>query len=124
MRKPSAFRRGLVMTSAVFLLPLCAGMLLAQRAEDSRSLLLRRFTLSSSSISVLERRVKDTHRSLPTRCTRPSSGYGFDFGSKPVGVERGGADSLTDGFVTTSEPPFFFSVKVPEGQLQGHRHAR
>ena len=45
-------------------------------------------------------------------------GYGFDFGSKPVGVERGGADPLTDGFVTTSESPFFFSVKVPEGNYR------
>jgi len=53
-------------------------------------------------------------------------GYGFDFGSKPVGVERSGSppesardrDPMTDGFVTTGEPPFFFSVKVPEGNYR------
>ena len=60
--------------------------------------------------------------------------YGFDFGSKPldsapgepVGVERGGdpldsardRDPMTDGFVTTDEPPLFFSVKVPEGNYR------
>ena len=40
-------------------------------------------------------------------------GYGFDFGSKPVGVARG-----DDGFVTTAESPFFFSVKAPEGNYR------
>jgi lysophospholipase L1-like esterase len=45
-------------------------------------------------------------------------GYGFDFGSKPVGVDRGGSDPLSDGFITTLEPPFFFSVKVPEGNYR------
>jgi lysophospholipase L1-like esterase len=45
-------------------------------------------------------------------------GYGFDFGAKPVGVDRGGDDPLTGGFVTAAEPPFFFSVKVPEGNYR------
>ncbi|HVS54078.1 MAG TPA: rhamnogalacturonan acetylesterase [Opitutaceae bacterium] len=45
-------------------------------------------------------------------------GYGFDFNSKPVGVARGGDDPRRDGFVTTSESPFFFSVKVPEGNYR------
>ena len=45
-------------------------------------------------------------------------GYGFDFGSGPVGVDRGGGMPSTDGFVTTDEPPFFFSVKVPEGNYR------
>ena len=40
-------------------------------------------------------------------------GYGFDFGPKPVGVAQG-----DDGFVTATEPPFFFSVKVPEGNYR------
>jgi lysophospholipase L1-like esterase len=44
-------------------------------------------------------------------------GYGFDFGSKPVGVTRGG-DPLTDGFITTAASPLFFSVKVPEGNYR------
>jgi lysophospholipase L1-like esterase len=42
-----------------------------------------------------------------------AKGYGFDFGSKPVGVARS-----DDGFVTTSESPFFFSVKAPEGNYR------
>jgi lysophospholipase L1-like esterase len=44
-------------------------------------------------------------------------GYGFDFGSKPVGVARGGNDPLTDGLVT-AESPLFFSVKAPEGNYR------
>ena len=36
-------------------------------------------------------------------------GYGFDFGSKPLAL---------DGRVTTPEPPFFFSMKVPEGNYR------
>ncbi len=45
-------------------------------------------------------------------------GYGFDFGSQPAGVARGGPDPMTDGFITTSRAPFFFSVKVPEGNYK------
>ncbi len=45
-------------------------------------------------------------------------GYGFDFNSKVVGVTRGGADPARAGHVTGSESPFFFSVKVPEGNYR------
>ena len=45
-------------------------------------------------------------------------GYGFDLGPKPVGVDFGGDDPSRDGIVTTSEAPFFFSVKVPEGNYR------
>jgi lysophospholipase L1-like esterase len=45
-------------------------------------------------------------------------GHGFDFGSKPVAAVRGGEDPMRDGFVTTTESPFFFSVKVPEGNYK------
>jgi lysophospholipase L1-like esterase len=45
-------------------------------------------------------------------------GYGFDFGSKPVGQARGGGDPFRDGFVTTDLSPLFFSVKVPEGNYR------
>jgi lysophospholipase L1-like esterase len=45
-------------------------------------------------------------------------GYGFDFGSKPLDSARGGTDPLAGGFVTTAEPPFFFSVKAPEGNYR------
>jgi lysophospholipase L1-like esterase len=45
-------------------------------------------------------------------------GHGFDFGSKPTGQSRGGADPFKDGFVTTAESPLFFSVKVPEGNYR------
>jgi lysophospholipase L1-like esterase len=40
------------------------------------------------------------------------TGFGFDFNTKPTGVERAGADALHDGLVTSNQP-FFFSVKVP-----------
>ena len=48
-------------------------------------------------------------------------GYGFDLGPKPVGVAADSTiarDPLTDGFVTTTEAPFFFSVKAPEGNYK------
>ena len=40
-------------------------------------------------------------------------GYGFDFGAKVSGAASG-----DDGIVTAVEPPFFFSVKVPEGNYR------
>ena len=46
------------------------------------------------------------------------TGYGFDFGSKPTGVERGGGDPMRDGFVTSTGEPILFSVKVPEGNYR------
>ena len=55
---------------------------------------------------------------LPTEMYTTERGYGFDFGSKPVGVDRGGTDPATAGFVTTDESPFLFSVKVPEGNYR------
>ena len=45
-------------------------------------------------------------------------GYGFDFSSKTAGMERAGSEPMTDGFVTAMESPFFFSVKVPEGNYR------
>jgi lysophospholipase L1-like esterase len=45
-------------------------------------------------------------------------GHGFDLGSMPVGVALGGGDPHRDGIVTTAEAPFFFSVKVPEGNYR------
>jgi lysophospholipase L1-like esterase len=41
-------------------------------------------------------------------------GFGFDFGTEPKAIDRGGNEALTGGFVT-SDKPFFFSVKLPEG---------
>lgn len=43
-----------------------------------------------------------------------STGYGFDLGSAVSAGYNGGEDPLTDGFVTGSKP-FYFSVKLPEG---------
>lgn len=45
-------------------------------------------------------------------------GHGFDFETKPVGLARGGADPLHDGLVMSEQGPFFFSVKVPEGNYR------
>lgn len=41
-------------------------------------------------------------------------GYGFDFGTVPIAIEREGNNHLTSGFVT-SDKPFIFSVLMPEG---------
>jgi len=50
----------------------------------------------------------------PTAVYSKETGYGFDFGTTPTGVDRGGKDLLKADFVT-SDKPFYFSVKVPEG---------
>ena len=42
---------------------------------------------------------------------------GFDFGSAVTCVERGGQDPLRSDFCT-GEGPFFFSVRVPEGNYR------
>jgi lysophospholipase L1-like esterase len=44
----------------------------------------------------------------------PETGYGFDFGTVPEAIDRDGKNALTNGFVTGNKP-FFFSVKLPEG---------
>ncbi len=47
----------------------------------------------------------------------PEKGYGFDFDTKPAIVSRGGKDLLKSDFATGKQP-FYFSVKVPEGNYQ------
>ena len=42
------------------------------------------------------------------------SGFGFEPGDSVMSVKRNNTDALYDGFVT-SDKPFFFSVKIPEG---------
>lgn len=44
----------------------------------------------------------------------PGKDYGFDFGTIPFAVDRGGKKPVTSGFCT-SDKPFFFSVNLPEG---------
>jgi lysophospholipase L1-like esterase len=51
---------------------------------------------------------------LPTAVYSKETGFGFDFGTAPTGVDRGGKNALTGDFVT-SRQPFYFSVAVPEG---------
>ena len=50
----------------------------------------------------------------PATVYSKASGFGFDLGTAPTEVDRGGAEAERDGFVT-SDQPFFFSVAVPEG---------
>lgn len=42
------------------------------------------------------------------------AGYGFDFGTIPFTIDRGGRKPLTSGFCT-GDKPFFFSVALPPG---------
>lgn len=42
------------------------------------------------------------------------SGFGFDYGTQAIALDRGGTDSLHED-LCTSEGPMFFSVRVPEG---------
>lgn len=50
----------------------------------------------------------------PSEKYSPETGYGFDFGTIPFAIDRGGKRALTSGFIT-GDKPFFFSVKLPEG---------
>jgi lysophospholipase L1-like esterase len=50
----------------------------------------------------------------PSRKYTPENVYGFDFGTIPFAIDRGGKKPLTSGFIT-SDRPFFFSVNLPEG---------
>jgi lysophospholipase L1-like esterase len=54
---------------------------------------------------------------LPTTVYSKELGYGFEPGAKVAGVDRGGADALRGDFCT-SDQPFFFSVKLPEGNYK------
>jgi len=57
---------------------------------------------------------KDYIQVTPATAFGYQSGYGFDQGSVVRSVERKGKDELTNDFIT-SDKPFYFSVKVPEG---------
>jgi len=50
----------------------------------------------------------------PTDVYSKDKGYGFDFGTTATATDRGGKDLLKADFVS-SDKPFYFSVKVPEG---------
>lgn len=50
----------------------------------------------------------------PSTKYSPENKYGFDFGTIPFAIDRGGKKPLTSGFIT-SDKPFFFSVNLPEG---------
>jgi lysophospholipase L1-like esterase len=54
---------------------------------------------------------------LPTTVYSAELGYGFDLASTVSAVDRGGDDALRSDFCT-SDRPFFFSVRVPEGNYQ------
>src|ERR1700749_607251 len=54
---------------------------------------------------------------LPAMLYSKDTGMGFDQGTTPVGVDRGGKDPLKSDFVT-SDKPFYFSVNVPEGNYK------
>jgi lysophospholipase L1-like esterase len=51
---------------------------------------------------------------LPSMAYSDELGYGFDFGSTVSGIDRHGPDALRSDFCT-SDKPFYFSVKLPEG---------
>src|SRR5258708_6997048 len=51
---------------------------------------------------------------LPESDYSPGRGCGFDLGSKVTAVDRGG-DDPPRGHFCTSDRPFFFSVRLPEG---------
>ncbi|MCU7551214.1 GDSL-type esterase/lipase family protein [Chitinophagaceae bacterium LB-8] len=50
----------------------------------------------------------------PTTVYNPQTGYGFDYGSSVISKSYTGNDALKDDYIT-SDKPFYFSVKLPEG---------
>jgi lysophospholipase L1-like esterase len=50
----------------------------------------------------------------PSQKYSSETGYGFDFGTIPFAIDRGGKKPLKSGFCT-SDRPFFFSINLPEG---------
>ena len=54
---------------------------------------------------------------LPTDLYSKEAGYGFEPGAEVHAVDRGGEDALRSDFIDSSKP-FFFSVKVPEGNYR------
>jgi lysophospholipase L1-like esterase len=50
----------------------------------------------------------------PETLYTPQRGYGIDLGTAITGKGTNGKNALTDGFATSTQP-FYFSVKVPEG---------
>jgi lysophospholipase L1-like esterase len=111
-------RTGIVRFAAVCTLVLGTQAVLAQRPED-RPLPPPPPIQAEFRFDFGPGQARDGYvKVLPTEMYTTERGYGLDFGSKPVGVDRGGGDPATAGFVTTDEPPFFFSVKVPEGNYR------
>jgi lysophospholipase L1-like esterase len=119
MQKQSSPRRTFITPfAAVCLLMLSAQASLAQRPED-RPLPPPPPVHAEFKFDFGPGKARDGYVQVsPGETYSSERGYGFDFGSKPIGVDRGGGDPQTDGFVTTDEPPFFFSVKVPEGNYR------
>src|SRR5579872_5418830 len=56
-------------------------------------------------------------RAVPAQVYTAERGYGFAGASAVTVVERGGKDPLRSAFCTSPEP-FFFSVRVPEGNYR------
>ncbi len=54
---------------------------------------------------------------LPATLFTAELGYGIEAGASVVGVDREGSDDLRGDFLT-SDKPFLFSVKVPEGNYK------
>jgi lysophospholipase L1-like esterase len=51
---------------------------------------------------------------LPGTIYDQHKGYGIDLGTTVIANEKTGKSALTDGFLTSNQP-FYFSVKLPEG---------
>ena len=58
--------------------------------------------------------IPDYIQVTPDQKYSQEKGYGFDLGTIPFAIDRGGKKPLISGFCT-SEKPFFFSVNLPEG---------
>lgn len=54
---------------------------------------------------------------LPAHVYSPEAGFGFEPGAKVTAIDRGNSDALPGDYCTSDEP-FFFSVKLPEGNYR------
>lgn len=53
-------------------------------------------------------------QALPSDGYTDDKGWGFDFCTRPVGIDRNSEDPRASGFCTSNKP-FYFSVNLPEG---------
>jgi lysophospholipase L1-like esterase len=97
--------KGCVLPLAAMLMVLGAGAVNPARADDQTSW---KYSFGPGKVPPGYTQV------TPASAYSAAAGFGFEPGSTVTATDRGGDDPLSAGFVT-SDKPFYFSIKVPQG---------